>query len=206
MTQKWRLCLDALAAARAGSPEARSPVRTVDAVTVYDAAGSAARARPLRRRRSTRHARPARLHLASAPPPGRAMNGIEIDFTAGFGDTARRRAGRPAAGDPQHVAQMYELRGAVPRRTSRRRPGRLRPAGRAVPAEGAVMPTASSRPGRARHAPPAAGRRGDARRAGRRVAQLGGRRRALGQGRAGLAPSAASWRGRRARWSPTGST
>ena len=111
MARKWRLCLDAWP--RRGPVLLMvSPVRTIDAVTTYDAAGNP-RELDLSGAVLDAHARPARLHLATAPRPGRAMNGIEIDFTAGFGDTAADVPDALRQAILQHVAQMYELRGAV---------------------------------------------------------------------------------------------
>ena len=111
MTQKWRLCLDALPACGPVLLR-RSPVRTVDAVTVYDAGGSP-RELDLSGALLDAHARPARLHLAD-PRPGQVLNGIEIDFTAGFGDTGADVPNALRQAILQHVAQMYEFRGAVP--------------------------------------------------------------------------------------------
>ena len=111
MTQKWRLCLDAWP--RHGPILlARSPVRTVDAVTVYDTGGNPA-ALDLSGAILDANARPARLHLAGVPRPGRALNGIEIDFTAGFGDTGGEVPDALRQAILQHVAHMYEFRGAV---------------------------------------------------------------------------------------------
>lgn len=111
MTQKWRLCLDAWPPF--GPVLLRkSPVRTVDAVTVYDASGNP-RALDVSGAVLDAHARPARLHIAAARRPGRAINGIEIDFTAGFGDTAAEIPDALRQAILQHVAQMYEFRGPV---------------------------------------------------------------------------------------------
>ncbi|MGL4488778.1 MAG: head-tail connector protein [Rhizobiaceae bacterium] len=86
ITQDWRLYLDAW-------PECavvrlpKHPVQSVSAVTVYDAAGAPTSIVPSavnldRASRPARFARP-----ESAALPGKAMNGTQIDFRAGFGAT-----------------------------------------------------------------------------------------------------------------------
>jgi uncharacterized phiE125 gp8 family phage protein len=58
-------------------------------------------------------ARPARLWLRSRPSPGQPLNGIEIDFTAGFGDTGADVPDMLKRAMLTHIAQMFEFRGAV---------------------------------------------------------------------------------------------
>ena len=63
----------------------RGPVQTIDLVTVYDAEGAPVEVD------ASGHvldgtARPARLVLAEKPATERALNGVEIDFSAGFGE------------------------------------------------------------------------------------------------------------------------
>jgi uncharacterized phiE125 gp8 family phage protein len=89
----------------------KAPVMRIDAVTLFDADGMAQETNPLSVGLDMTR-RPARLsvrHLGSGP----IIDGIEIDFTAGFGasgndvpDTLRRAM-------LLHVAQMYEFRGAI---------------------------------------------------------------------------------------------
>ncbi|MBB4954489.1 putative phiE125 gp8 family phage protein [Agrobacterium vitis] len=110
MTQKLRLYLD-------DWPDgeviqlAKAPVQTIDAVTVYDENGNAVQA-SLHDHLLDGQARPARLWLRNPPLPGRPINGIEIDFTAGYStatdvpDTLRRAMSL-------HVATMYAYRGVV---------------------------------------------------------------------------------------------
>lgn len=87
MTQGWRTTLDAWPARRVVRI-ARSPVAAIDAVTVYDAAGAATVLEASDYRLDTA-SRPVRLVVsASAPEPGAVVNGIEIDFTAGYGAAA----------------------------------------------------------------------------------------------------------------------
>lgn len=89
----------------------RSPVQTIDGVTVYDAAGEPS-AISLDGAALDGRARPARLVLAAMPRAGAAINGIEIDFTAGFG-TAADLPPELKRALLLHVAHMYEFRGAV---------------------------------------------------------------------------------------------
>jgi uncharacterized phiE125 gp8 family phage protein len=58
-------------------------------------------------------ARPARLWLRSRPSPGRPMNGVEIDFTAGFGEAATDVPDTLKRAMLTHIAAMYEFRSAV---------------------------------------------------------------------------------------------
>ncbi len=82
--QSWRLCLDRV-------PHSgrvllrRHPVREVLSVTVYGTAGEASLV-DTADYALDRAGRPARLHFHRTPAPGIAMNGIEIDFAAGFGE------------------------------------------------------------------------------------------------------------------------
>ena len=84
--QSWRLCLDRLP--RSGRVLLRRhPVREVLSVTVYGRDGEASLVDPASYQLDAA-GRPARLHFHQPPAPGVAMNGIEIDFTAGFGEAA----------------------------------------------------------------------------------------------------------------------
>ena len=102
------------------------------------------------------------------------MNGIEIDFTAGFGDAAAEVPNALRQAILLHVAAMYELRGAV---AVANQPASL-PAGydrllRAVPPEGALMPGLVLDPGALATRLQLQGAEDDAGRAGRRVADSG---------------------------------
>lgn len=112
MTQSWRLCLDAW-------PECgpvllrRTPVRAVDAVTVYGADGAAIDV-DVSGAVLDGQSRPARFHIGPLEErPGRVLNGIEIDFTAGFGDAATDVPDALKRAILVHVAHMYAFRGAV---------------------------------------------------------------------------------------------
>lgn len=111
LTRTFRLYLDGWPPARVIQID-RGPVQTIEAVTVYDAEGA-----PVAVDAAgfvlDGQARPARLILPRQPQPGQAINGIEIDFSAGFGaagadvpDTLKRAM-------LLHAALLYEFRGAV---------------------------------------------------------------------------------------------
>lgn len=82
--QGWRLVLDELPPSGVVLLR-RHPVREVASVTVYDADGAGSLLDPSRYRLEPQ-ARPARLVFQG--PLHDAQNGIEIDFTAGFGEAA----------------------------------------------------------------------------------------------------------------------
>lgn len=91
---------------------ARGPVQAIDTVTVYDGDGAPVEVD------AGGHvldgtARPARLILAEKPATERALNGIEIDFTAGFGETGADVPDVLKRALLLHVAAMFELRGAL---------------------------------------------------------------------------------------------
>ncbi len=110
VTQAWRLVLD-------GWPPGRrveiplSPVAAIDAVTVYDAEGgpSVLDASAFVADISSW---PARLLVRDTLSPGAAFNGVEIDFTAGYGDAADVPAPLAQA-ILQLVAHWYETREPV---------------------------------------------------------------------------------------------
>ena len=93
-------------------PIARGPVQSIEGVTVYDAAGM-----PVEVDASgyvlDGAARPARLVLPGRPATARALNGIEIDFTAGFGETGADVPDTLKRALLLHVAAMFELRGVL---------------------------------------------------------------------------------------------
>lgn len=94
---------------------ARGPVQAIEAMTVYDDAGMP-QDLDVAGVALDGTARPARLLLpapAELPVPGRALNGIEIDFTAGFGEAGADVPDTLKRALLTHVAAMYELRGVV---------------------------------------------------------------------------------------------
>jgi uncharacterized phiE125 gp8 family phage protein len=89
----------------------RTPVQTVDAILVYDADG-VAQEQNLDGLLLDGSAQPARLVIRERLHPGQVINGIEIEFTAGFG------AGTDVPPELKrailmHAAYLYEFRGAV---------------------------------------------------------------------------------------------
>lgn len=111
MEQAWRLYLDSV-------PEdgviqiARGPVQAIESVTLYDAGGEEV-SLPLDGHVLDRSTRPARLILGRTAVAGRAINGIEIDFSAGFGATAADVPDTLKRAMLMHVAQMFAFRGAI---------------------------------------------------------------------------------------------
>ena len=83
--QSWRLTLDRWPASHMVLLR-RCPVREVVSVTTYGQDGAAAILDPAACLLDA-HAQPARLLFSQTPATGAAMNGIEIDFTAGYGET-----------------------------------------------------------------------------------------------------------------------
>ncbi|THV14213.1 head-tail connector protein [Rhizobium rhizophilum] len=91
---------------------ARGPVRAVTAVTVYDGDGEP-QAVDLDGHLLDGQARPARLWLRETPPPARALNGIEVEFSAGFGESGVDVPETLKRAMLLHVAAMYAVRGVV---------------------------------------------------------------------------------------------
>ncbi|MBL8584236.1 MAG: phage head-tail connector protein [Rhizobiaceae bacterium] len=84
IAQNWRLILDRLP--RSGSAIlTRHPLREVLSVTAYGSEGEAALVDP-DSYETDLLSRPGRIHFLAPPAPLRAMNGIEIDFAAGYGE------------------------------------------------------------------------------------------------------------------------
>ncbi|WP_292893254.1 MULTISPECIES: head-tail connector protein [unclassified Nitratireductor] len=82
--QSWRLTLDDWPPGEVLYLH-RTPVREVLSVTVFDADGAASIVDPSTYRLDA-HSEPARLALKARPLPGQRLNGIEIDFRAGYGE------------------------------------------------------------------------------------------------------------------------
>jgi uncharacterized phiE125 gp8 family phage protein len=84
LEQGWRLVLDCWP--KNGTALLRvHPLREVLSVTLYGSEGEASVLVP-ENYQVDALSRPARVHFETAPPALRAMNGVEIDFTAGFGE------------------------------------------------------------------------------------------------------------------------
>lgn len=108
--QSWRLVLDRWP--RNGLVRlARGPVTEVLSVTVYGSEGEAA-VLPPTAYEADLVSRPARLSFLSRPEPLRTMNGIEIDFSAGFGETGADVPELLRRAVLLLVAHWYEFRAA----------------------------------------------------------------------------------------------
>jgi uncharacterized phiE125 gp8 family phage protein len=108
LSQNWRLALDRWP--RFGRVALlRYPVVEILSVTVYGAEGEASLVDP-----STYEvdlaSRPPRLYFATRPEPARIMNGIEVDFSAGFGADAESVPERLKRAVLVLVAHWYEFR------------------------------------------------------------------------------------------------
>lgn len=93
-------------------PITRGPVQAITEIRVFDALGDETII-DLGGHVLDGNARPARLFLRNRPTPGEPLNGIEIDFTAGFGDAGLDVPDTLKRAMLTHVAAMYEFRGAV---------------------------------------------------------------------------------------------
>jgi uncharacterized phiE125 gp8 family phage protein len=110
-SRDFRLCLDAW-------PDdgiltiARGPVRQVTEVTVYDGEGDG-QAVDLGGHLLDGEARPARLWLRQTPEPGRVLNGIEVEFVAGFGESGAEVPETLKRAMLLHIGAMFACRGVV---------------------------------------------------------------------------------------------
>lgn len=111
IAQSWRFYLDRWPQDGIVRIE-KYPLRTIDAVTVYEADGTAVEV-PLEDHLLDAEARPARLWLRNPPMPGQAMNGIEIDFSAGFGEAGADIPDTLKRAMSIHVGHMFAFRGVV---------------------------------------------------------------------------------------------
>ena len=109
--QAWRKTLDRLPRSST-VPLRRHPLKAITAVTVYGSDGEASLVDPTDYRIDA-EARPARLHFLKVPPIGAAMNGIEIDFTAGFGEAGTDVPDLLKRAILLLVAHWYEFRAEV---------------------------------------------------------------------------------------------
>jgi uncharacterized phiE125 gp8 family phage protein len=112
ISQGWRLYLDCW-------PEtgvvdiARGPVISVDTVRAFDELGEESEI-SLAGHVLDGVRRPARLWLRERPAARQAINGVEVDFTAGFGEAGEDVPDMLKRAMLIHAAHMYEFRGAVP--------------------------------------------------------------------------------------------
>jgi uncharacterized phiE125 gp8 family phage protein len=109
ISQTWRLRLDAWPTDRCVRLPL-SPILSLDAVRVFDAAGAPTLANLQNFHIDT--SRGAKLVCDVAPPqPGRIANGLEIDVTAGFGPTPQSVPESLRMAMRLLVAHWYEHRG-----------------------------------------------------------------------------------------------
>jgi len=111
VSQAWRLYLDHWPADGIVRIS-RSPVQAIENVTVYDAGGTALEV-PLEDHLLDGTGRPARLWLKHPPEPGRCVNGIEIDFSAGFGEAGTDVPDTLKRAMSIHIGRMFAFRGVV---------------------------------------------------------------------------------------------
>lgn len=111
IARPFRLCLDSWPGDGILTIS-RGPVRSVTAVTVYDGEGQG-EAVSLDGHLLDGEARPARLWLTAVPEPGRMLNGIEVEFIAGFGESGADVPETLKRAMLLHVAAMFATRGVV---------------------------------------------------------------------------------------------
>ena len=111
IAQSWRLYLDCW-------PQdgiiriARSPVQAIQNIRVHDGEGTALHV-SLEDHLLDGAGRPVRLWLRHPPHPGQPLNGIEIDFTAGYGEAGADVPDTLKRAMLLHVSHMFAFRGVV---------------------------------------------------------------------------------------------
>lgn len=83
--QDWRRVLDCLPASGRLLLH-RHPVKAITSITLYGSEGEASLLDPSDYQLDAL-SRPARVHILKQPLQFRAMNGVEVDFSAGFGES-----------------------------------------------------------------------------------------------------------------------
>jgi uncharacterized phiE125 gp8 family phage protein len=111
LDQDWRLALDDWPKNDTAALM-RHPVKQVLSVTLYGADGEASVMNPADYQLDAL-SRPARLHFERRPQSLRVMNGIEIDFRAGYGEAGTEVPDLLKRAILMLVAYWYEFRGAV---------------------------------------------------------------------------------------------
>jgi uncharacterized phiE125 gp8 family phage protein len=106
--QSWRLALDRWPRHGIALLQ-RHPVKEVLSVTAYGADGEASIIEPETYTLDSA-SRPARLLMEERPEPLRTMNGVEIDFVAGFGEAGPDVPDLLKRGIATLVAHWYEFR------------------------------------------------------------------------------------------------
>ena len=90
----------------------KGPVQAIEKILVFDDAGDPFDATATDMLLDGQ-ARPARLWLRQPPAPGQPLNGIEIDFTAGFGESGADVPDTLKRAMSLHVGHMFAFRGVV---------------------------------------------------------------------------------------------
>jgi uncharacterized phiE125 gp8 family phage protein len=111
INQSWRLALDDWPADGVLTLT-RCPVKEINAVTAYGAEGEARVLDPADYFADL-GSRPARLHFETSPEPLRVMNGVEVDFLAGYGEAGPDVPDLIKRSILVLVAHWYEFRAAV---------------------------------------------------------------------------------------------
>ena len=111
IVQSWRLYLD-LWPKDGVIRILKSPLQAIQSITVYDAAGAAVDV-SLADHLLDGAGRPARLWLRNPPSPGRAVNGIEIDFSAGYGEAGTDVPDTLKRAMLIHIGHMFAFRGVI---------------------------------------------------------------------------------------------
>ena len=111
ITQSFRLVLESVSEDRV-IQLLKGPVQAIDAIRVYDGAGTP-RALSVPLLALDREGPPVRLRLPASLDLPMAENGIEIEFTAGFGASGAEVPDSLKRAMLLHVARMFDYRGAV---------------------------------------------------------------------------------------------
>lgn len=109
IVQSWRLALDDWPKSEMVLLQ-RTPVREILSITIFDADGAGS-VLPPEHYQLDSFSRPARLFLRRKPVPGLELNGIEIDFLAGFGEAGTDVPDLLKRAILMLVAHWYEFRG-----------------------------------------------------------------------------------------------
>ena len=111
ITQVWRLHLESIPEDRVFQI-AKGPVQIIESLSIYDEAGEEL-VLPATGHVLYGNTRPARLVLDRNVNSAIAANGIEIDFSAGYGESCADVPDTLKRAMLMHVAQMFAFRGAV---------------------------------------------------------------------------------------------
>ena len=111
ITQTWRQFEDCWPSSRCVNIS-RHPVQSIQSITVYDAQGTPQLINADNYLLDNA-SRPARLLSHTALVAGQAMNGIEVEFVAGYGDTGIDVPDALKRALHMLTAHWYEFRGAI---------------------------------------------------------------------------------------------